>query len=140
MHGDCIRHCTPAARMSFLRLQSGDCQVRPAGFLHAVDQADLGVTLVELREAFLQIVGLVPLAGAEVGKQIDDSLLTGIFAEQLLDGIEGRQGLGGGLRNVDRIQGARPGRLGKVGIDRLLLEIRPGAAIAAAGRAKDAGA
>ena len=31
------------------------------------------MVLVELREAFLQVVGLVPLAGAEVGKQIDDA-------------------------------------------------------------------
>ena len=124
----------------FLRLQRGNRQVGPAGFLRqvgpagfllAVDEADLGVVVVELREAFFQLVGFVPLAGAEVREQVDDPPLACIFAQQLPDGLEGRQRLGGGLRDGNRFQ-CLAQALAKIGVDRLLLEIGPGAAVAAA--------
>lgn len=52
LHGDLHPPLHARGTNSFLRLQGGDRQVRPAGLLHAVDQPDLGVVLVERRGVF----------------------------------------------------------------------------------------
>ena len=132
LHGDLHPPLHARGANAFFRLQRRDSQVRPARFVHAVDQADLGVVVVELREAFFQVVGLVPLAGAEIGEQIDNPPLAGVLTEPLADGLEGRQRFGSSLRDFHGIQRAVQS-LGEFGIDGLFLKIGIELAIAAAG-------
>lgn len=133
LHGDPHPPLYAGGANVFFRLQGGDRQVPPAGLLDAVDEADLDMLLVEFRKAFLQLVGLVPLAGAEVGEEVDDAVLARVLAEQVLEGLEGRQRLGGRLGNVEFLGIVQLFRqCGEIAGHRLLLEIGPQGAVAAA--------
>ena len=134
LHGDPHPPLYAGGANVFFRLQGGDRQVPPAGLLDAVDEADLDMLLVEFRKAFLQLVGLVPLAGAEVGEEVDDAALARVLAEQVLEGLEGRQRLGGRLGNVEFLGIVQLFRQapGEIAGHRLLLEIGPQGAVAAA--------
>ena len=103
-----INQGTPAARMPSAGASEAMARLGRAA-IDAIDQVQSprpprSACAVAVRSS----VGSFPLPDAEIGDQVDDALLAVVLAQQLADGLQGGHRPGGGLRDFEPAQLARP--------------------------------